>query len=204
MVPLQLHPTSIARTVKPPQCDQPNLPSHSPAPLPLPPVCLKNHSFPLHRILRSRAPCAENTFLHTVGHLNVTVLIVYSSAYLLDLSSSEPLGFESMWVLRYERSSHIWEVKILFPSGRQLRGEIHPGKNIAVIERRVTSVLGPMLGKGLICVDWRIRRDLACAFYATILSSSITLVLKGSHSRALMTCSCTDYSVVQVVLPANG
>lgn len=64
--------------------------------------------------------------------------------------------------LQYERSSHNPgsedSVSIRTPNKRTQLGEILPGENFAIIERRVASVLGPMLGKGLIRVDSRIRR----------------------------------------------
>ena len=94
----------------------------------------------------------------------MTALIVYPSAY-LDISPSEPSGSEPVWGpvrLQYERSSqHPGSediVSVGTPNKRTPHGEIHPGENFAVIERRVASVLGPLLEKCLIRVDSNIRR----------------------------------------------
>ena len=137
-------------------------PSPSPAPLPPPPTLPQPPQFP-----SAQHPTLESALPKTpvcIGRLDVTALIVYPSAY-LDISPSEPSGSEPVWGpvrLQYERSSHHPgsedTVSIMTPNKRTQHGEIHPGENFAVIERRVASVLGPMLGKGLIRVDSRIRR----------------------------------------------
>ncbi|KAF8501519.1 hypothetical protein F5888DRAFT_1801044 [Russula emetica] len=110
-------------------------PSPPPAPLPLPPSLPQQPQFSAaqHTTLESALPKT----LVCIGRLNMTALIVYPSAY-LDISPSEPSGSE--------------------PNKRMLHGEIHPGENFAVTERRVASVLGPILGKGKIRGDSRIRR----------------------------------------------
>jgi SWI/SNF-related matrix-associated actin-dependent regulator of chromatin subfamily A3 len=137
-------------------------PSPPPAPLPLPPSLPQQPQFPSaqHTTLESALPKTPVC----IGLLEVTALIVYPSAY-LDISPSEPSGSEPVWGpvrLQYERSSHNPgnedTVSIRTPNMNTPHGEIHPGENFAVIERRVASVLGPMLGKGLIRVDSRIRR----------------------------------------------
>ncbi len=135
-------------------------PSPPPVPLPLPPSLPQQPQFPSaqHTTLESALPKTPVC----IGRLDVTALIVYPSAY---LDVSEPSGSEPVWGpvrLLYERSSHHPgsedTVSIRTPNKRTPHGEILPGENFAVIERRVASVLGPMLGKGLIRVDSRIRR----------------------------------------------
>ena len=137
-------------------------PSPPPAPVPLPPNLPQQPQFPSaqHTTLESALPKTPVC----IGRLDVTALIVYPSVY-LDISPSEPSGSEPVWGpvrLLYERSSHHPggedSVSIRTPNKRTPHGEILPGENFAVIERRVASVLGPMLGKGLIRVDSRIRR----------------------------------------------
>ena len=137
-------------------------PSPSPAPLPPPPSLPHPPQFSSaqHTTLESALPKTPVC----IGRLDVSALIVYPSAY-LDISPSEPSGSDPVWGpvrLQYERSSHQPgsedTVSIRTPNKRTPHGEIHPGENFAVIERRVASVLGPMLGKGLIRVDSRIRR----------------------------------------------
>lgn len=144
-------------------------PSPSPAPLPPPPAPLPppptlphppQFSSAQHATLESALPKTPVC----IGRLDVSALIVYPSAY-LDISPSEPSGSEPVWGpvrLQYERSSHHPgsedTVSIMVPYARTPHGEIHPGENFAVIEQRVASVLGPMIGKSLIRAESRIRR----------------------------------------------
>jgi hypothetical protein len=93
----------------------------------------------------------------------VTALILYPSAY-LEISPSEPSGSDPVWGpvrLQYERAPHHPgedSIQIRTPNRRSSQGEIHPGEDFGVVERRVGSILAPMLGKGLIRLDSRIRR----------------------------------------------
>jgi len=142
-------------------------PSPSPAPTPLPPPppppgVPPSQQFPLaqHLTLESALPKTPVC----IGRLDVTALIVYPSAY-LDISPSEPSGSEPVWGLvrlQYERTPHHPgsedTISIRTPNKRSSHGEIHSGENFAVVEQRVATVLGPMLGQGLIRVDSRIRR----------------------------------------------
>jgi len=140
-------------------------PSSSPAPLPPP-------SLPRPQPQPSPFPAAQPTTLENalpktpvcIGRLDVTALIVYPSAY-LDIPPSEPSSSEPVWGpvrLLYERTPHHTgsedTISIRTPNKRGPHGEIHPGENFAVVEQKVASVLGPMLGKGLIRVESRIRR----------------------------------------------
>ena len=132
------------------------------SPSPPPPSLPQQPQFPSaqHITLESALPKTPVC----IGRLDVSALIVYPSAY-LDISPSEPSGSEPVWGpvrLQYERSSHHPgsedSISIKTPNKRTPHGEIHPGESFAIIERRVASVLGPMLAKGLIRVDSRIRR----------------------------------------------
>ena len=91
----------------------------------------------------------------------MTALIVHPSAY-LDISPSDESGSEPVWgpvKLQYERKPGNEDtVSIRTPHERTPHGEIPTGENFAILERRVALVLGPMLGKGLIQVDSRIRK----------------------------------------------
>lgn len=142
-------------------------PSPSPVPAPahpplLPPSLPPPQQFPSiqHTTLESALPKTPVC----IGRLDVTALIVYPSPY-LDISPSEPSGSEPVWGpvrVLYERKPHNVgsedTISIRTPNKRSPNGEIHPGESFAVVEQRVASVLGPMLGKGLIRVDSRIRR----------------------------------------------
>lgn len=99
-----------------------------------------------------------------IGRLDVTALILYPSTY-LEISISEPSSSDPVWGpvrLQYERTPHHPgsedTVHIKTPNRRGPHGEIHPGEDFAIVEQRVASILGPMLGKGLIRVDSRIRK----------------------------------------------
>jgi hypothetical protein len=137
-------------------------PSPSPAPPPQPPSLPQPPPFPpaQHATLESALPKTPVC----IGRLDVTALIMYQSAY-LDISPSEPSGSDPVWGpvrLQYERTPHRPgsedTVSIRTPNKRSPDGEIHPGENFAIVEQRVASILGPMLGKGLIRLDSRIRR----------------------------------------------
>ncbi|KAH9176837.1 P-loop containing nucleoside triphosphate hydrolase protein [Lactarius sanguifluus] len=99
-----------------------------------------------------------------IGRLDVTALILYPSTY-LEISISEPSSSDPVWGpvrLQYERTPHHPgsedTVHIKTPNRRGPHGEIHPGEDFAIVEQKVASILGPMLGKGLIRVDARIRK----------------------------------------------
>jgi SWI/SNF-related matrix-associated actin-dependent regulator of chromatin subfamily A3 len=135
-------------------------PSPSPAPR-LPPPALP----PPPQFSPSVQPITfETASLRTpvcIGRLDVTALILYPSPY-LEISISEPSGSDTVWGpvrLQYERTpNHEDTVHIKTPNRRGPHGEILPGEDFAIVEQRVASVLGPMLGKGLIRVDSRIRK----------------------------------------------
>lgn len=137
-------------------------PSPSPAPR-LPPPALP----PPPQFSPSIQPITfESASLRTpvcIGRLEVTALILYPSPY-LEISISEPSSSDIVWGsvrLQYERTPHPGSedtVHIKTPNRRGPLGEILPGEDFALVEQRVASVLGPMLGKGLIRVDSRIRK----------------------------------------------
>jgi SWI/SNF-related matrix-associated actin-dependent regulator of chromatin subfamily A3 len=141
-------------------------PSPVPAPAPLPPAQLPPSLPPPQQFPSLQHTTLESALPKTpvcIGRLDVTALIVYPSPY-LDISPSEPSGSEPWGHVRvlYERKPHNVgsedNISIRTPNKRSPNGEIHPGENFAVVEQRVASVLGPMLGKGLIRVESRIRR----------------------------------------------
>jgi len=136
-------------------------PSSSPAPLP-PPSLPRPQSQP-PQFPAGQPTTFENSPPKTpvcIGRLGATALIVYPSVY-LDIPPSEP----SVWGpvrLVYERTPHhTGSSDTLFirtPNKSGPNEEVHHGETFGVVEQDVASVLGPMLGKGLIRVDSRIRR----------------------------------------------
>jgi SWI/SNF-related matrix-associated actin-dependent regulator of chromatin subfamily A3 len=140
----------------------------SPSPSPVPPAPPALPSLPRPPQFSSTLPTTlEGASPKTpvcIGRLDVTALILYPSAY-LEISPSEPSGSDPVWGpvrLQYERTHHHSgsedTIQIRTPNKRSLQGEIYPGENFAVVERRASSILAPMLGKGLIRLDSRIRR----------------------------------------------
>ncbi|KIJ45051.1 hypothetical protein M422DRAFT_29907 [Sphaerobolus stellatus SS14] len=112
-----------------------------------------------------------------IGQLTVTALILYPTHYVNMRSPGQPLdptlppdeqqGEFASVRLRYdqlakERNPLAEEtIHILTPQWKVGEGDnekVCGGDNFGVVEQRVATVLGPMLGKGLIRVDAKIRR----------------------------------------------
>ncbi|PIL31733.1 hypothetical protein GSI_06437 [Ganoderma sinense ZZ0214-1] len=98
-----------------------------------------------------------------IGNLSATALVLYPIPYLNppDYSSQD---FEWAPVrLQYEHlenkpSGQSETINIRPPSVKGSSGEIVPGETFAVVEQKIATHLGPMLGKGLIRLDAKIRR----------------------------------------------
>ncbi len=99
-----------------------------------------------------------------IGVLIATALVLYPIPYL----NPQEHGQDSDWApvrLQYEHvegngtpGSSSENINIRPPSVKGHNGEIIPGETFAVVEQRVATHLGPMLGKGLIRLDAKIRR----------------------------------------------
>ena len=95
-----------------------------------------------------------------IGELTVTALVLYSVPYLV----SQHPG-ENEWVtvrLQYEYQAqkpiNKETINIKSPHTRGPNGENISGENFGVVEQKVADSLGPMLGKGLIRLDAKIRK----------------------------------------------
>lgn len=95
-----------------------------------------------------------------IGLLTVTALVLYPVPYIMPQNPGE-----TEWVivrLLYEHNpdkSHNKEtIHIRTPSGFLPSGESISSKGFAVVEQRVADFLGPILGKGLIRLDAKIRK----------------------------------------------
>ena len=97
-----------------------------------------------------------------IGLLTVTALVLYPVPYLYP---KDPNSIEPEWApvrLHYEHSPNkpggADTIHIKIPQGRTPNGEITGEEGFGVVEQKVSSLLGPMLGKGLIRLDAKIRR----------------------------------------------
>ncbi|KAA1467896.1 hypothetical protein DENSPDRAFT_833051 [Dentipellis sp. KUC8613] len=135
-------------------------PSPSPQPLPpsLPPVSHPQSSLPVD--LAPKTPVC-------IGQLSVTALVLYPTDYLRPNAANPFAQGGGDWApvrLQYERNVNRPgsedTIHIKTPSTRTAAGESHPGDPFGVVEQKVASALGPMLGKGLIRLDAKVRRGL--------------------------------------------
>ncbi len=96
-----------------------------------------------------------------IGQLVVNALVLYPISYLLPRDQSQDFEWASVR-LQYEHNPHRMgnseTIHIRTPSDRTQNGEIISGDNFAVVEQKVATGLGGMLGKGLIRLEARIRR----------------------------------------------
>ncbi|KAL0951422.1 hypothetical protein HGRIS_008114 [Hohenbuehelia grisea] len=99
-----------------------------------------------------------------IGQLTVTSLVLYPVGY---LNAEFPNSSEPEWAsvkLRYEPNINKppgnESIHLSTPPSTAPNGEVVPGETFAFVEQRVASALGPMLGKGLIRLDARVRRGL--------------------------------------------
>lgn len=97
-----------------------------------------------------------------IGQLTVTALVLYPVPYILP---QDPNSGEPEWApvrLQYEHNPHkpggSETIHIKAPHGRGPNGETIAGEGFGVIEQKVATFLGPMLGKGLIRLDAKVRK----------------------------------------------
>ncbi|EIW64254.1 uncharacterized protein TRAVEDRAFT_33062 [Trametes versicolor FP-101664 SS1] len=100
-----------------------------------------------------------------IGVLPATALVLYPIPYVIP---QDPNGMDAEWVpvrLQYEQhsdnrpASPTENINVRPPSCKSPTGEVIPGEVFAVVEQKVATPLGPMLGKGLIRLDAKIRRS---------------------------------------------
>lgn len=98
-----------------------------------------------------------------IGQLTVTALVIYPVSY---LQAQDP-NHEIEWAnvrLQYDhnpqRGDATETIHIKTPSGKTPSGEFSQGEVFGVVEQKVATDLGPMLGKGLIRLDAKVRRGM--------------------------------------------
>ncbi|KAH9937252.1 P-loop containing nucleoside triphosphate hydrolase protein [Fomitopsis serialis] len=97
-----------------------------------------------------------------IGQLTVTALVLYPIPY---LSTQEHADTEWAPVrLTYEHTPHkaagSETIHIKTPNGKSPAGEVLQGESFAFVEQKAATFLGPMLGKGLIRLDAKVRRGM--------------------------------------------
>ncbi|KAF8973576.1 SNF2 family N-terminal domain-containing protein [Flammula alnicola] len=125
----------------------------SPSPPPPTPISRQGSQPPLPPELPPKTPVC-------IGQLTVNALVLYPVPF---LSPQIPGEMEWAYVrLQYEhnpnKATGKETIHIKTPSGRGLNGESIPGEVFGVVEQKVADFLGPMLGKGLIRLDAKIRK----------------------------------------------
>ncbi|KAJ7099632.1 SNF2 family N-terminal domain-containing protein [Mycena crocata] len=95
-----------------------------------------------------------------IGQLGVTALVLYPVPYLLPSTT-----MNDEWAavrLQYEHNPNkpggAETIHIKAPQGRAPNGEQFLGEAFGVVEQKVATALGPMLGKGLIRLDAKVRK----------------------------------------------
>jgi len=98
-----------------------------------------------------------------IGQLTVTALVLYPVHYIQSQDIAPPPDGD--WVnvrLQYEHNPHktgaTETIHIKTPPTRDPSSDAPHGEAFGVVEQRVASHLGPMLGKGLIRLDAKVRR----------------------------------------------
>ncbi|KZT75059.1 hypothetical protein DAEQUDRAFT_660022 [Daedalea quercina L-15889] len=97
-----------------------------------------------------------------IGQLTVTALVLYPIPYLLAQESAD-----AEWALvrlTYEhtpqKAAGPETIHIKTPSSKSPTGEILQGENFAFMEQKAAAFLGPMLGRGLIRLEAKVRRGM--------------------------------------------
>lgn len=101
-----------------------------------------------------------------IGQLGSTAFVLYPVNY-LNPGGEQPLDSEKEWApvrLNYEHNTSRGigqdTIYLRTPVSRGTLGETLVGETFGVIEQKVASVLGPMLGKGLIRLEAKVRKGL--------------------------------------------
>ncbi|KAI0689882.1 SNF2 family N-terminal domain-containing protein [Cytidiella melzeri] len=179
--------TSIAPHGTEPQViDLTSSPSPPPQTRPPPPPQTQN---PLPPDLAPKTPVC-------IGQLTATALVLYPVAYLQP--QRDPSSLDGDWApvrMSYEhnggRSGNSETIHIRTPNMISPTGEVVTGEDFGVVEQKVATLLGPMLGKGLIRLDGKVRRGqpnlpiLPLTLLVFTPKGNITVVANYLHQHAL-------------------
>lgn len=150
-----------------------------------------------------------------IGQLTVTALILYPVPYITPRDSNSDNEYASVR-LQYEHNPQkpgcSDTIHIKTPTSRSANGDMVPGEQFGVVEQKVATSLGPMLGKGLIRLDAKIKKGkpgvCLCIFLSLWLeieqilclapdttASDARLYAKGEYTR-----SCKFFAAVRPAL----
>jgi hypothetical protein len=172
------------------EMDQPNLPKRQIIDLtgsPSPPPSQSSFQNTLPPELPPKTPVC-------IGELTVTALVLYPVRY---LQPSEMPTHDSDWApirFQYEHSPNkvgsVDTIHIKSPNLKSPNGEIIPGDTLGVVEQKVASSLGPMLGKGLIRIDGKVRRGMPNVRLMSQAQSISLLTIRYDSFRSYL-CRCS-------------
>ena len=100
-----------------------------------------------------------------IGQLQVTALILYPISY-LQAQGTNDYRYDPEWAsvrLKYDADAKRVNpnaeetIHIKTPGTRNAAGEVTDGETFGVVEQRMASYLGPLLGRGLIRLDAKVR-----------------------------------------------
>ena len=174
------HPSQVPHYHAPAMHHTGMIPSNQLPPLPgpyLPPVqpMPRSPPNPLHQVIDSTG-CSPSPQVRSlppdlpprtpvcIGQLTATALVLYPVNY-LNPCGEQPVGSEKEWApvrLNYEHTKASGQdtIHIRTPTSRGTLGESLGGETFGVVEQKVASTVGPLLGKGLIRLEARVRKGL--------------------------------------------
>ena len=131
-----------------------------------------------------------------IGQLASTALVLYPVNY-LNPGGEQPLGSEKEWApvrLNYEHNpskpTGQDTIHIRTPTSRGTLGESLGGETFGVVEQKVAGIVGPMLGKGLIRLEAKVRKGLP----NVSLTNGCTLPHANVHpTQRYLCCRCCSW-----------
>lgn len=162
--PIGLPPPMVARTSSLPA--QGPIKQHpiidltsSPSPPPM-----EQHALPI--TLAPAPPCNLPPDLPAktpvcIGQLTCTALVLYPIDYVCPHANEDAGWVPVRYLYEHNPTKPIGTretIHIKAPDCKLPTGELQPGEKFAVFEQRVATIIGPMLGKGLIRVDAKVRK----------------------------------------------
>jgi len=129
-----------------------------------------------------------------IGQLPATALVLYPINY-LNPGGEQPVGSEKEWApvrLNHEHNpskpSAQDTIHIRTPTSRGTLGESLGGETFAVVEQKIANIVGPMLGKGLIRLEAKVRKGMPSVGFNKSLFSSTANPRLTQSSLSCLSC----------------